>query len=138
MRPCFLLAVVPLFAAGCSGADDAKDKDPAAIYEAVLLEELKGAGKGEAFYVFVDGVDPAPDLLKRLKMRWPDLEPGSKAPVRGKANRVSFHSLKWLTGAVAELAAGVSNGMDGRGSRYRVIRKGDAWHIESAKVEFES
>jgi hypothetical protein len=134
MRPFLLLAALCVLGAGCNGngKDDLKDADP--VYEAVLKEELKNAKKGEGFYVFVDGKDPAPELLKRLQKQWPELQPGSKAP-KGKANCVSVENLKWINRDAAELHGGGSDGIDGRVSLFRVVRKNGAWVVESVKLE---
>jgi hypothetical protein len=135
MRPFLLLTALGVLSAGCNGNGGAgAPGDPDPVYEAVLKEELKGANKGEGFYVFVDGKDPAPELLKRLQKQWPELQPGSKAP-KGKANCIGVDSLKWINRDAAELHGGGSNGFDGRSSLYRVVHKDGAWVVESVKLE---
>jgi hypothetical protein len=140
MRHLIVLATFCILCAGCNGDGNNDPKvvrDPVPVYEAVLKEELKATKKGEGFYVFVDGKDPAPDLLNKFQKQWPDLQPGSKAP-KGKANHVSIDGLKWIDANTAELRGGFSNGMDGRGSRYRVITKNTEWVIESVVLEVQS
>ena len=109
----------------------------APVYETVLKVELKDAKKGEGFFVFIDGKDPSPQLLKQLHKTWPELRPGSKVP-QGKANRVNLDELKWIDRNSAEVLGGFSNGMDGHGKRYRLTRKNGVWSIESVKTEFLS
>ena len=46
--------------------------------------------------------------------------------------------LKWIDRNTAEVHGGVSNGMDGRLSRYRVVRKRDNWVVESVVLEAQS
>jgi hypothetical protein len=138
MRHLVVLVALLALLAGCNGNDDPKDaKDAGPVYEAVLKVELKNSKKGEGWSVFIDGKDPEPEMLKRFQKQWPELQPGSKAP-KGRADRVSLSELKWIDRSTAELRGGFSNGIDGRGSLYRVVRKKDAWVVESSKVEVES
>jgi hypothetical protein len=138
MRRSPLLFGLLIFTAGCNGNGNEGDpKDAPLVFEAVLKTELSGTKKGDGWYVFVDGVDPAPDALVLFQKNWAELQPGSKAP-KGKANRVSISELKWIDRDTAELRGGFSNGMDGRGSRYRVVRKKGAWVVENAVVEVQS
>jgi hypothetical protein len=140
MRLFLLPAFCCLLGVGCNGHgknDSGDPSDAVAVYGAVLQEELKGTKKGEGFYVFVDGKDPEPELLQRFQKQWPELQAGSKAP-QGKANRVSMHSLKWFNRDTADVLGGSSNGIDGRQSRYRVVRKNGAWVVESARLEAQS
>ena len=132
MRQLIVLAGFCIISAGCNGEPDSKEA--VHVYEAVLKEELKGSKKGEGFYVFIDGVDPEPELLKQFQKQWPELQPGSKKD-RGQGIGVSVDGLKWIDRNTADLRGGFSNGKDGRGSRYRVVRKNGAWLVESAKVE---
>lgn len=137
MRHFMLLAALCIPAAGCHGAakDGSKEtKDAAPIYAAVLKEELKDTKQGEGLYVFVDGKDPSPDFLDRFREQWPELQPGSKAP-KGKAKRVSVDSLQWIDSDTAELHGATSNGIDGRSSLYRVVRKGGVWVVDNVKLK---
>src|SRR5580765_3997166 len=136
MRKFICLAGLCFLMAGCNGngndvvvgpPDDPK-RDPTPVYEVVFRHELKAAKTGAGHFLYVDGKDPSPELMKRLQKDLPDLLPGSKAPKREggpKARRVgvSVDELKWIDSNTAELMGGQSNGMDGHGSRYRVVRK---------------
>jgi hypothetical protein len=140
MRSLIVSVTTCVIIAGCNadpeqGPKDAKETS--LVYEAVLKAELKDAKKGEGFYVFVEGKDPEPELFKRFQKQWPELQPGSKAP-KGKANRVALDEVKWIDRNTAEVIGGMSNGMDGHGNRYRLIRKNGAWTIDSIKLEFQS
>jgi hypothetical protein len=130
MRRLVLLAASCVLAVGCGpkGPEDA-----APVYSAVLERELGGA-EGEAAYLFVDGKDPPPELLGRLRERWPELQPGSKAP-QGKARRVSVGGLRWIGGDAAEVRGGWSDGTDGAGHLYRVVRRGGAWVVQSRTTD---
>ena len=134
-----ILAGLCILSAGCNPK---QHNDPAPLYETVLREEfkreeLKGAKTGQGVYVFIDGEDPTPELLKAFQKEWPDLQPGSRAPQR-KAIRISIDGLRWIDANTAELRGGWSNGKDGRGSRYRIVRRGNAWIVESAVIDAES
>jgi hypothetical protein len=136
MRHLIVAAGLCLMFSGC-GAGTGAPRDAGAVYEAVLKVELKDAKQAAGSYVFVDGKDPSPELLQRFQKQWPELRPGSKA-VRGKATSVSVGELKWLDDNTAELRGGFSDGRNGRGSRYRVVRKDGAWVVEKAVVEVQS
>ena len=103
----------------------------------MLKAELKDSKKGAGFFVFIEGKDPEPDLLKRFQKQWPELQPGSKAP-KGKANRVAVDGLKFINLNSAEVRGGIGNGMDGSSNRYHLIRKKDEWAIEIVVLEAQS
>src|SRR5712692_1709994 len=125
MKRLIVLVGLGLVGAGCNGAPvrgPDEPKEPAAVYEVVLRHELKGANNGAGCYLFIDGKDPAPELLDRLLKQWPELQAGSKRP-KGKATSVSLEELKWIDRNTAEVRGGFSNGIDGHHKRYRVIRR---------------
>ena len=132
-----------IVSAGCNGdaAQQPDGKDTLAVYEVILREEIKNHVKGP-IYVSVDFNDPAPELLAKLAKQWPDVLPQSKRPKerqkRGTFINVHVEQLKWIDANTAELKGGFANGMDGRGSRYRVERKNGAWGIVKTVVEVES
>jgi hypothetical protein len=131
----FILLAGLVVCAGCGGEGDAKDE--AAVFEAVIKAELKGTKDGDGYYVFVNGVDPEAELLKKLQKQFRELQPGSKAP-QHQGNRVSVSELKWINRNTAELRGGFSNGKDGRGSEYRVGRQNNEWVVISSKVTVQS
>ena len=141
MRRYLIVAGFCILAAGCEGNGNGQPKDgrdAPGVFEVVLKAELKEAKKGEGHYLFVDGKDPAPEMMKRFNKLWPDLQAGSKVPKEGKAMRISIGELEWIDSNTAEVRGGFSNGMDGRGSKYRVIRSKDGWTIDKVTVEFLS
>jgi hypothetical protein len=129
----FLLCGLAVLLTGCT---EGGEQDPAPLYEAVLKHEFPGKGKDEVVFLFIDGKDPAPDLLKRLRQQWPNLQPGSKVP-QGQATRIDLGELK-TAGDSAELRVAVSNGIDGRLLRFWLSRKGGTWVVEKTKLEAQS
>ena len=128
----FLLLVgLCLAAAGCGGTSD---RDTAPIYEAVLQHELKGQKNGEEVYLFIDGQAPPPELLERLRQRWPALKAGPEAAKR-RARRVAFQELKWVGRRTAEVQCSFSDGMDGRMNLYRVGKKDGQWVVEKVELK---
>jgi hypothetical protein len=115
-----------LVGAGCQG-NSSRDAMP--VYQAVLRQEFQALKKDETVYLFIEGRDPAPELLARLREQWPMLKAGSKVP-QGKAKRIDFGALKWIDSHTAELRFGFSDGMDGRNDHYRVTKQGEAWRVE--------
>ena len=146
MRAFICLAGLCFLMAGCNGngADiappDEPKQDSTPIYEVVFRHELKGTKTGAGHYLSVDGKDPSPELMKRLQKDLPELQPLSKRPqdVKARVTGVGVDDLKWIDRDTAELMGGQSNGMDGHGSRFRVVRKRGVWTIDSVKVEFLS
>jgi hypothetical protein len=147
MRRFIVLAVFCVIVAGCKQPPDGKPGDvkvqkqgdeakelPAPVYEAVLRDNLKPPSKGEGSYLFVDGKDPAPELLKRLHKHWPELKPGSQVP-NGTADRLSLTELKWIDATTAELRCGRSNGKDGVGKIYHLKKKDGEWMVDKAVVD---
>lgn len=136
MRAFFLLAGLCLLLTGCrreaNGGGDAKDKNPLPIYEMVLRDQL-GDGKGSDCFLFIQGKDPPAEVLKHIKIIWPDLEPGSKVPKQG-GRRIDLDKLEWFDRSSVELNAGSSNGKDGLQERYRVTNKDGKWIVESKKI----
>jgi hypothetical protein len=132
VRHLVLLAASCVLAVGCGPGPEGPG-DAAPVFSAVLELELEGT-EGEAAYLFVDGKDPPPELLGRLREQWPELQPGSKAP-EGKARRVSVGGLRWIGGDAAEVRGGWSDGTDGAGHLYRVVRRGGAWVVRSRTTE---
>lgn len=121
---------------GCSDGTGGADADAAPIYEAVLKHAFPDKNKDQTIYLFIEGKDPAPEVLKKLSPQWPKLEAGSKVP-KGKVVRINISDLK--TGRdSAELRGTVSNGMDGQSHRYWLIRKTGGWAVEKTKLEAES
>ena len=140
MRHIIMLIGFCIVGIGCNGATvppPEEAKDPTSVYETVLREYLKDA-KGEGCYLSVDGKDPAPELLKQLNKHWPELQAASKAPAVGKKNGVSVSDLNWLDRDTAQVRGGFSNGMDGHGARYRVVRKNGVWSIAGRDNEVMS
>lgn len=119
---------------GCNGGAIDETRDLSPVYEAALGETLKAPSKGEGFFLFVDGKDPAPDLLADLHKKWPKLEVGSKVPA-GKADRLNLSKLEWIDRNTVELQSGQSNGMDGHVRRLRLTRSGGVWTVQSSKTE---
>jgi hypothetical protein len=127
------LGGVVVLLAGCSrGAD----QNPAAIYEAVLKHELSGQNMDGEIFLFIDGKDPAPELLERLRQQFPKLEAGSKTP-QGKATRIDISETKAKRDS-AELRATVSNGIDGRSQRFWLTKTKGTWVVEKTKLEAAS
>jgi hypothetical protein len=134
MQRSFLLVCLCMLANGCNGGPVDETKDLPLVYEAALGETLKDPSKGEDSFLFIEGKDPAPELLDLLHKKWPKLEPGSKVPA-GKANRINLSKLEWIDRDTVELRLGTSNGMDGRGQRLRLTRKNGVWTVASVKTE---
>jgi hypothetical protein len=124
------LIAICFASAGCTGAP-VQETTP--VYEAVLRHELKEAAHVKDIYVTIDGKDPSPETLKRLQEQCPGAQPGSQAP-QGNATHVGVRELKWIDRNTAELRGGFSNGMDGRGSHYHVIKKNGQWVVDRAVV----
>ena len=119
-----------------TGCTNGADQDPAPSYEAVLKHEFPDKNKGGEIFLFIDGKDPAPELLKKLRQQFPKLEAGSKAP-QGQATRIDISEVKTEREA-AELRGTVSNGIDGKSQRFWLARKNGTWVVEKTKLEAAS
>jgi hypothetical protein len=113
---------------------DSTVQDTTPVYEAVLRHELKGAAHVKDIYVTIEGNDPSPETLKRLQEPCPGVQPRSRAP-KGNATHMGVRELKWIDRNTAEVRGGFSNGIDGRGSRYQVIKKNGQWVVDKEVVE---
>lgn len=132
MRRLIIIASLCVISAGCEAPSP---KDEAAVYEAVLHREVgEQAGVANVF-LFVDGKDPTPEMLDQFVKKFPAPKAGSKVPAQGMATRVSLDGLEWINANTAEVSGGFSNGMDGRHSLYRVVRKQGEWVVEKAEVK---
>jgi hypothetical protein len=131
MSRVFLLVGLGL-TVGCGGGTSGRDTAP--IYEAILQHELEDQKNGEAVYLFIDGQAPPPELLDRLRQRWPTLQAGPKA-TKPRARRVALDGLAWIDRDTVEVRGGLSDGVDGRANLYRVVRKNGQWVVEKVELE---
>lgn len=119
---------------GC--AHDA-DSDAVPVFDVVLKHEFPAAKKDMSLFVFIDGKDPSPDLLKRIRETWPGSQAGSKVG-KDRVDRVDFGNLKWVGREGVELDCTISNGMDGRRKHFKLARKKGVWVVEKAETTAES
>ena len=98
-----------------------------------MNHEFPGKNKDEKIFLFIDGQDPAPELLELLRQQVPKLEAGSKAP-QGKATCLDISEMKAGRGS-AQLRCTVSNGFDGQSHRLWLTRKDGVWVVEKTKDE---
>jgi hypothetical protein len=131
MRRLPLIAGLCLITAGCGAGSP---EDEVAVYEAVLRKEVGEQRHVADVFLHIDGQDPSKEMLDRFVKKFPAIQPGSKAP-KGKATHVSLSELKWINSSTAEVKGGFSNGLDGRHSLYRVVRKKGEWVVEKAEVK---
>jgi hypothetical protein len=140
MRRFYVIVGFCIFIAGCAGGapdeheDMEKDKDMVAVFEAVLRQEVGEQKHVANVYLSIDGKDPSKAMLEKFVKKFPTLQPRSKAP-QGNATQVSLSDLKWIDRNTAEVNGGFSNGMDGRHSLYRVVRKQGEWIVEKAEIK---
>jgi hypothetical protein len=134
MQRTLLFIGLCILGSGCNGGPVDEAKDLAPIFETALGELLKEPSKGEGFFLFIDGKDPAPDLRDQLNKKWPKLEVGSKVP-QGKADRINLSNVEWIDRNTVELRLGKSNGMDGHIQRLRLVRKDGVWTVASATTD---
>ena len=73
-------------------------------------------------------------MLDRFVKKFPAIQPSSKAP-QGKSTHVGLSDLKWIDSNTAEVNGGFSNGMDGRHSLYRIVRRQGEWVVEKSEIK---
>lgn len=145
-----VLTAVCLFAVGGSGQGanglDPQPGDALDVYEAVIryrLQKFPADVKPAELkaYLAVDGKDPAPELLKRLRKAWPNLKPISEEP-KGKGLRVYVKGLKFSARGAAELNAGywfpTKVAGEGYSADHHVVQEKGRWVVQKVTNEISS
>lgn len=142
MRQVLWLVALGLLAASCSRQPDSTGAlAELAIYEAVFRHKLQGLPAEARLYLSVANQDAPPELLRRLRETWPNLEPASRQP-KGTGTTFYAHALTWLDRDTVEVQVGstrqTKHHPEQEFADFRVVRQGGQWVVEGKTNETTS
>jgi hypothetical protein len=94
--------------------------------------------KAKAYFLSIEGKDPANEFLARFKRHQPEVRLGS-AFQEGEGLKFRIESLTWIDDSTVEARGGYYEGnLSASGNLYRIVRKDGKWIVESDKLEWIS